>query len=98
MEIFELKNYGKIEINLKAIMEKKNISKNRLAKMVGTDNNVINRYYNGELIAFANEEHKSVIRCGYIGKDLLCFGVQYKRLNKIQKIMLFTEFDKYKQM
>lgn len=49
MEIFELKNYGKIEINLKAIMEKKNISKNRLAKMVGTDNNVINRYYNGEL-------------------------------------------------
>lgn len=49
MEIFELKNYGKIEINLKTIMDKKGISKNRLAKMVGTDNNVINRYYNGEL-------------------------------------------------
>lgn len=49
MEIFELKNYGKIEINLKSVMDKKGISKNRLAKMVGTDNNTINRYYNGEL-------------------------------------------------
>lgn len=49
MEIFELKNYGKIEINLKSVMDKKGISKNKLAKMVGTDNNTINRYYNGEL-------------------------------------------------
>lgn len=49
MEIFELKNYGKIEINLKSVMDNRNVSKNKLAKMVGTDNNTINRYYNGEL-------------------------------------------------
>ena len=33
MEIFELKNYGKIEINLKTVMDKKGISKNRLSKL-----------------------------------------------------------------
>lgn len=48
--IYDLKNYGKITINLKEIMKKKKVSKNKLANMIGTDNNTINRYYNNEII------------------------------------------------
>lgn len=46
MDIYEYKNYGKIKIDLKSAMEKKNISRNKLAKLIGSDNNVIKRYYN----------------------------------------------------
>ena len=47
--IYNIKNYGKITINLEEIMKKKNISKNKLANLIGTDNNTIKRYYNGEI-------------------------------------------------
>lgn len=47
--IYDIKNYGKITINLEELMKKKNISKNKLANLIGTDNNTINRYYNKEI-------------------------------------------------
>ena len=47
--IYDIKNYGKITINLEELMKKKNISKNKLANLIGTDNNTIKRYYNKEI-------------------------------------------------
>lgn len=49
MEIYEIKDYGKIIIKLKEIMKKKNITKNKLSKLIGSDNNLVNRYYNSEI-------------------------------------------------
>ena len=47
--IFDLKNYGKIEFNIKDIMKKKNITRNKLANLTGATYNVINRYYNNDI-------------------------------------------------
>ena len=47
--IFELKNYGKIEFNIKDIMKQKNITRNKLANLTGATYNVINRYYNNDI-------------------------------------------------
>lgn len=30
-------------------MKKKNITKNKLSKLMGSDNNLVNRYYNSEM-------------------------------------------------
>ena len=42
------KNYGKIEFTINKIM-KKNITRNKLSVLTGTDYNVINRYYNNNI-------------------------------------------------
>lgn len=47
--IFMLKKYGKVKINIKDIMQKKKITRNKLAKLTGTTYNVIKRYYNAQL-------------------------------------------------
>lgn len=47
--IFVLKNYGKIEFDIKNIMKKKKMTRNRLAKLTGATYNVINRYYNNDI-------------------------------------------------
>ena len=47
--IFELKDYGKIEFNIKDIMKQKNITRNKLAVLTGATYNVINRYYNSDI-------------------------------------------------
>lgn len=47
--IYNLKNYGKIEFNIKKIMEEKNITRNKLATLTGATYNVINRYYNNDI-------------------------------------------------
>lgn len=43
------KNYGKIEFKIKETMKKKNITRNKLSVLSGTDYNVINRYYNNDI-------------------------------------------------
>ncbi len=43
------KNYGKIEFTINKIMKKKNITRNKLSVLTGTDYNVINRYYNNNI-------------------------------------------------
>lgn len=47
--IFILKNYGKVKIDIKTIMKKKNITRNKLSDLTGATYNVINRYYNGDI-------------------------------------------------
>lgn len=47
--INEIKNYGKIEVNIKNQMEKYNITRNRLASMTNTRFEVINKWYNGNV-------------------------------------------------
>ena len=48
--IYVLKDYGKIEITLKDLLEKKNISRNKLCTMIATNYNLINRYYTNKVI------------------------------------------------
>lgn len=48
-ELFTLNNYGKIEIKLKDIMIKKNISRNALARALNTRFEVVNKWYNGSI-------------------------------------------------
>lgn len=48
--IYTLKDYGKVEITLKDILEKKNISINKLFTMIATNYDLVNRYYNNKII------------------------------------------------
>ncbi len=48
--IYTLKNYGKVEINLKNVLIKKGISRNKLCNMIATNYNLVNRYYNNKII------------------------------------------------
>ena len=48
--IYILKVYGKVEIVLKDILEKKNISRNRLCTMIAANYDLVNRYYNNKVI------------------------------------------------
>lgn len=47
--IYELKNYGIVNVNIKGVMEKKNITRNKLSKLTGCTYNVIERYYKSEI-------------------------------------------------
>ena len=44
--IVELKNYGKVEIKLKSIMDKKNISIYQMSKLTSLKHSTIKSYYN----------------------------------------------------
>ena len=47
--IYTLKNYGKININLKQIIDSKKISRSKLSNMVALSYDLINRYYNNKV-------------------------------------------------
>ena len=47
--IFYLKNYGKITLNLKSVMEEKHVTRNKLAMLIGSTYNVVDRYYSNEI-------------------------------------------------
>jgi len=47
--IYILRDYGKVEIMLKNILDKKGISRNKLCNMIGTNYDLINRYYNNKV-------------------------------------------------
>ena len=47
--IYELKNYGKIKVNIKDVMVKKNITRNKLSKLTVCTYNVIEIYYSSEI-------------------------------------------------
>lgn len=47
--IFVLRNYGKIKIDIKTIMDKKKITRNKLSVLTGATYNVINRYYKNDI-------------------------------------------------
>ena len=48
--IYTLKNYGKVEIVLKSVLDKKGISRNKLSTMIAANYNLVNRYYNNTVI------------------------------------------------
>lgn len=48
--IYTLKNYGKVEIVLKNLLDKKGISRNKLSTMIAANYNLVNRYYNNKVI------------------------------------------------
>ena len=47
--IYILKNYGKATINLKKLLEKKNMSRNKLCSLIATNYDLVNRYYNNKV-------------------------------------------------
>ena len=47
--IYTLKDYGKIEIRLKQILDAKKISRGKLSTMVALSYDLVNRYYNGKV-------------------------------------------------
>lgn len=48
--IYTLKNYGKVEITLKSVLEKKDVSRNKLCTMIAANYDLVNRYYNNKVI------------------------------------------------
>lgn len=48
-ELFTLKHYGRIEIKLKEYMDKRQITRNALARAFDTRFEVINKWYNGHV-------------------------------------------------
>ena len=48
-EIYTLNQYGHVEINIKEIMDKKNVSRNALARAINTRFEVIDKWYNGHV-------------------------------------------------
>ena len=48
--IYTINDYGKVEITLKDILTKKNISRNKLCKMIAVSFDLVNRYYNNRVI------------------------------------------------
>ncbi len=47
--IYILRDYGKVKIMLKNILDKKGISRNKLCNIIGTNYDLINRYYNNKV-------------------------------------------------
>ena len=47
--VFAIKDYGKISLHLKEIMDSKKITRNYLAKVSNTRFEVINKWYNNEV-------------------------------------------------
>lgn len=47
--IFTLKNYGKIRLNLKELLDNKKISRHKLCGMIGANYDLITRYYNNSV-------------------------------------------------
>lgn len=47
--LYEYSDYGHIEINIREIMDSKNISRNALARAIGTRFEVIDKWYNGRV-------------------------------------------------
>ena len=48
--IYTLKDYGKVEISLKEVLDKKKISRNQLCTMIATNYDLVNRYYHNKVI------------------------------------------------
>lgn len=47
--VLQTRNYGKININLKMVMDSKGMNKNRLSVLTGVKFDTIQKYYNGDV-------------------------------------------------
>ena len=50
----QVKEYGRVTVKLSEIMNKKNITRNRLATVTGSKYPIVDRYYKGENIAWVD--------------------------------------------
>lgn len=48
-QITTVKDYGKIKIKLKKLMEERNLTRYQLSKLTSTRFEVVNKWYNGEV-------------------------------------------------
>lgn len=48
-ELFTIKQYGKVTIDIKSIMDKKGITRNKLARAINTRFEVIDKWYGGHV-------------------------------------------------
>lgn len=48
-ELFTIKNYGHVEIQLKKFMDQKQMTRNALARAINTRFEVIDKWYNGHV-------------------------------------------------
>lgn len=48
-EIYTINNYGTIKINLKALMDERDMTRNALAKAINTRFEVIDKWYHGHV-------------------------------------------------
>lgn len=47
--VYVLENFGKINIRLKELLNEKGVSRNKLCNMMGTNYDLITRYYNNKV-------------------------------------------------
>lgn len=47
--ILQVKEYGSVKINLRPLMEARGLSRNRLAHLIDTRYEVVNKWYNGRV-------------------------------------------------
>ena len=74
-ELFTLKQYGHIEIDLRKYMDKRQITRNALARAIDTRFEVINKWYNG---------HVEKIDADILAR--ICFGLDCSPRDIIQYI------------
>lgn len=48
--VYTLNEYGIVNIKLKEVLIRKNISRNKLSSMIATNYDLVNRYYNNKVI------------------------------------------------
>lgn len=48
--VYTLNEYGIVNIKLKEVLIRKNISRNKLSTMIATNYDLVNRYYNNKVI------------------------------------------------
>lgn len=48
-ELFTINNYGVVSVQIKELMDEKELSRNALARAIGTRFEVVNKWYNGDV-------------------------------------------------
>jgi putative transcriptional regulator len=76
--IFTLKDYGRIVITLKDVMDKQGMSRNRLATLTGLVYNSVNRYYQNAPISSVDLD--VMAKMCYVLKCEIADVLRYERL------------------
>ena len=79
--IFRLVDYGKVKLDIKTIMDSKNISPNQLSKKCGVQNSVIKRYYNGDAQRYDSD---ILARICFILNCDICDIISYEKPTKTE--------------
>lgn len=77
--VYVLEDFGKIDIKLKELLEKKGISRNKLCTMMGSNYDLITRYYNNKVTRVDLEIIAKI--CFVLDCDITDV-IEYKRQNR----------------